>query len=265
MLNHKMCALLVVGMMSLSLLTFANSDNESIKTGLSIAQEMKRRDTGWQDSQANLEMILIDQNEEKSIRRMTWKAFETETGEDKKLTVFQYPNDVKGIALLTYSQVKDDDQWIYLPAFKRTKRISSSNKSGPFMGSEFSYEDMASFLVEKYTYRLLREEVYEGEESYVLEYTPLDKNSGYSKLNVWVDKEKYVYTKIEFVDHSGLPLKTLLAKEHRLYLETFWRPESLMMINHQTTSTTELIWSNYEFKTDISERDFASNSLKRAK
>ncbi|HCM05717.1 MAG TPA: outer membrane lipoprotein-sorting protein, partial [Oceanospirillales bacterium] len=119
--------------------------------GLAIAKERKARDLGWGDSTSSVIMTLRNAQGEESIREMRMKSLEVANDGDKGLTIFDTPKDVKGTAFLNFSHIeKSDDQWLYLPALKRVKRISSRNKSGPFMGSEFAYEDLSSFEIEKY-------------------------------------------------------------------------------------------------------------------
>ena len=125
--------------------------------GLAIAQDRKARDAGWGDSQAEMTMILKTSQGETSDRQIRLKSLEVQDDGDKGLTIFDEPKDVEGTAFLNFSHVdKPDDQWLYLPALKRVKRISSKNKSGPFMGSEFAYEDMSSFEPQKYDFNWLR-------------------------------------------------------------------------------------------------------------
>ena len=111
---------------------------------------------------------------------------------DKSMSIFDKPRDIKGTAVLTWTHsLEADDQWLYLPALKRVKRISSKNKSGPFMGSEFAYEDIASQEVDKYESFYVRDENLNGVDCYVLERIPQYKYSGYTRLEVWFDKEYY--------------------------------------------------------------------------
>ncbi|MEJ1364847.1 MAG: outer membrane lipoprotein-sorting protein, partial [Candidatus Sedimenticola sp. (ex Thyasira tokunagai)] len=135
--------------------------------GLAIAKESKARDIGWSDMQADMKMILRNKQGQESLREIRLKSLELESDGDKSLSIFDKPRDVKGTAFLSFSHpVGADDQWLYLPALKRVKRISSRNKSGPFMGSEFAYEDLTSFEVEKYSYKYIGDETVNGEESF---------------------------------------------------------------------------------------------------
>ena len=185
---------------------------------------------------------------------------------DKSLIIFDTPRDIKGTAFLSFTHaLVPDDQWLYLPALKRVKRISSSNKSGPFLGSEYAFEDLTSFEVPKFKYKYLREEALDDRAALVIEFYPQYQHSGYTREIVWVDKERYIPLKIDYYDRKNALLKTLVYKGYRQYLEQFWRADQMLMSNHQTGKSTNLLWQNYQFKTDLSDRDFDRNSLKRAR
>jgi predicted RND superfamily exporter protein len=234
--------------------------------GLAIAVEADRRDTGFGDFLAELSMILRNRHGEESSREMRTRTLEVEDDGDKSLVIFDRPGDVAGTAFLSWSHTTgSDDQWIYLPALKRVKRIATNNKSGPFMGSEFSYEDISSQEVEEYTYRYLRDELLGGVETYVVEQDPVDDNSGYSRVVVWRDKEHFRPLKIEFFDRKGDLLKTLTYVGYQQYLGQYWRADRMEMVNHQTGKSTELQWHSYEFATGLRDRDFNQNGLKRAR
>ena len=234
--------------------------------GLAIAKERKSRDIGWGDSASSVVMTLRNSQGEESIREMRMQSREVSDDGDKGLTIFDKPKDVKGTAFLNFSHVdKSDDQWLYLPALKRVKRISSRNKSGPFMGSEFAYEDLSSFEIGKYSFKLLAEETVNGIECYKVEQIPTDKNSGYTRQVAWVDKEHFRGQKVDFYDRKKSLLKTLTLSDHKLYLDKYWRPMKMDMINHQTKKSTELNTLTLEFNTGLKDSDFNKATLKRAR
>jgi len=234
--------------------------------GLAIATESENRDKGWHDQYAEMTMILTNAQGEKSIREMRSKAFEMSTDGDKTLIIFDRPRDVRGTALLTWShKVKSDEQWLFLPALKRVKRISSKNKSGPFMGSEFAYEDLSSQEIEKYNYEYQRDEKFEGEDCFVVERDPVDENSGYKRQLIWIDKSEYRPRKIVFYDRKNSLLKTLIFADYKKYLGHIWRPQKMTMKNVQTNKGTILTWSTYKMNTGLKENSFTRNGLKRAK
>jgi outer membrane lipoprotein-sorting protein len=245
----------------LSTFNFAQTAEER---GLAIAVEADKKDLGFKDSEAELEMILRNQHGEESTRSMRNKTLEVENDGDKSLVVFDTPKDVKGTAFLSHTHsVGSDDQWLYLPALKRVKRISSNNKSGPFMGSEFAFEDISSQEIEKYTYKFIKEELLDGVDCFVIERYPVDKNSGYSKQLVWFDKAEYRQQKIDFYDRKGELLKTLTSHGYQKYLDKIWRQSEMKMVNHITGKSTDLFFNNYSFANGLSDRDFDKKSLER--
>jgi len=232
--------------------------------GLAIAQQVENKDSGWNDMLVTIKMVLRNKQGDESTRDIQQKVLEVEGDGDKSLTVFNRPRDIKGTAFLSFSHIIDpDDQWLYMPALKRVKRISSSNKSGPFMGSQFAYEDLASFEVGKYNYKYLRDEVLDGTDSFVLENTPLYQYSGYTRQLVWVDKSRYIPLQIQYYDRKNALLKTAQFIDYQQYLGQYWRANKQVMINHQSGKNTELLLTEYQFKTGLSTRDFDKNSLKR--
>lgn len=234
--------------------------------GLAIAQKADQLDTGWGDQKQTLEMILRNRQGQESRRLIRGRSLEVTGDGDKALSIFDSPADVKGTAFLSFTHVNEpDDQWLYLPALKRVKRIASKNKSGPFMGSEFAFEDMSSQEVAKYTYKWLRDEKLDGKDVHVIERVPADKYSGYTRQVVWMDMAIYQALKIEFYDRKDALLKTLTFMGYNQYLDKYWRPEQMSMINHQNGKSTELTFSDYSFNNGYTDRDFDRNSLKRAR
>ena len=254
---------LVITLIIFSISMSANAETDEQK-GLRIATEADAYDTGFGDFTADMLMTLKNKKGQESVRKIKSKTLEVHGDGDKGLSLFLEPGDVNGTASLTYSHgLEPDDQWLYLPALKRVKRISSKNKSGPFMGSEFAFEDLGSQEVEKYTYKYLRDEACSEFQCYVIERTPAYKYSGYTRQIAWIDKEAYRPIKVEYYDRKDSPLKTLNSQGFQQYAEKHWRADEMIMENHQTGKSTTLSWTNYEFKTGLSENDFDKNSLKR--
>ena len=192
--------------------------------GLEIAQAAKDFDKGFADFTANMIMTLKNKSGKTSTRNIRIKSLEVEGDGDKSLSIFDEPADVKGTAMLTFSHgLEPDDQWLYLPALKKVKRISSRNKSGPFMGSTFAFEDLSSQEVEKYSYKLLGEETCGEWQCYVIERKPEYKHSGYTRQVAWLDKEAYRMVKVDYYDRKKALLKTLVASDFNQYLGHYWR------------------------------------------
>jgi len=234
--------------------------------GLEIATEADRREAGFVDSTAQMIMELKNKQGQTSTREVRARTLEVIGDGDKSLSIFDTPADIKGTASLNYSHaLKPDEQWLYLPALKRVKRISSKNKSGPFMGSEFAYEDISSQEIAKYTYKYIKDETFNGIDCFVVERYPAYKHSGYTRQVAWINKQEYRPEKIDFYDRKNSLLKTLTYTGYQQYLNKYWRADSMLMVNHQTGKSTTLTWSDYQFKTGLTDKDFNRNSLKRAK
>jgi outer membrane lipoprotein-sorting protein len=263
------CALVIALLVATSLAPFSSpvrAAQADAGRGLEIAREMKARDRGFGDSTATMKMRLIDASGGENLRELGVKTLEGQGDGDKLLAIFEAPADVRGTVFLSHTHAdRADDQWLYLPALKRVKRIAPANKSSPFMGSEFSYEDLASAEVQKYSYAYRGDESHEGEARFLLERVPVDAESGYSRQLVWVDKERYVPLKIEYYDRRGEKLKTLALREYRHYLGRYWRAHEARMQNHQSGKRTILRWDDIRFRQGLSEQDFLSASMARAR
>lgn len=261
----KFFTMLFVSLIWLAIPPFALAETAEEK-GLAIAKEADLRDTGWVDQVADLTMLLKNKQGEQSSRSLQVKSLEVSGDGDKSITVFDSPKDIKGTAFLSFTHaLAPDDQWLYLPALKRVKRIASANKSGPFVGSEFAYEDLTSQEVEKYTYKWIKDEVIDGRETFVVENYPSYENSGYTRRVTWIDKEMYQPLKVDFYDRKNALLKTLTHNGYKQYLNKFWRPDTMLMVNHITGKSTELTWENYKFENGLQDRDFDKNTLKRTR
>ncbi len=265
--THFIKALVITTPLLSSLIsTQVIADEQSQQRGLQIATEADQRDQGFGDSAVSLEMVLKNKHGDETTRVMRNKTLEQDNNGDKALIIFDTPRDVKGTAFLSHThKARSDDQWLFLPALKRVKRIASSNKSGPFMGSEFAFEDIASQEVEKYTYDYLRDETLNEVDTFVIERDPVDPKSGYTRQVVWMDKGEYRVMKIDFYDRKNDLLKTLKVSDYHQYLDKFWRANKWEMVNHQTGKSTILTFSDYQFGNGFRSRDFNKTSLARAK
>ncbi|WP_299244788.1 outer membrane lipoprotein-sorting protein [uncultured Aquimarina sp.] len=247
-----------VALLSISIVTAQSAEER----GLQIAKEADKADQGFNSSIVNLKMTLKNKNGQTSERLLVTRTLEQLDDGDKSMIVFNSPKDVKGTSTLTFThKIGSDDQWLFLPSIKRVKRISSNNKSGPFVGSEFAYEDLSSQEVEKYAYKFLEEKG----NLLVVEQDPVDPKSGYTRRVVTYNKDKaYRLEKVEFYDRKNSLLKTLTYGDYKLYKGKFWRALTLNMVNHQSNKETQLKFSDYNFESELSEDDFTQVALKRA-
>jgi len=255
--------MMALALLCLPMMALAQSDAEK---GLQIAKDADAYDVGFVDFTANMLMVLKNKKGDESRRQIRIRTLEVEGDGDKSMSIFDEPADVQGTAMLTYSHgLEPDDQWLYLPAIKRVKRINSRNKSGPFMGSEFAFEDLGSQEVEKYSYKYLRDEPCGDYQCFVIERIPAYKFSGYKRQHVWLDKKAYRLLKADYYDRKNELLKTLTASDYKQYLEHYWRAGKMEMINHLNGKSTTLEWNDYRFKTGLADRDFRSQTLKRVR
>jgi len=233
--------------------------------GFEIAARSDRSDRGFGDSVVDLTMVLRNAAGKETSRTLKISTLEipNEDVGDKSLVVFDSPRDIDGTALLSHAMmIEPDDQWLYLPALKRVKRISSANKSGPFVGSEFAFEDFTAIELNKYEYKWLREEQVDGMMTDVIERIPRYENSGYTRQVAWIDQEIFQVRKVDFYDRRDDLLKTLLLEDYRDY-GGVWRSHKFLMTNHKTGKSTDLIYDDYNFKTGLDSNDFVKGVLKR--
>lgn len=242
----------------LSLSVLAQSPEQR---GLEVAQKVDKANAGFKSEKGELSMQLINAHGDVTNRKLTIEVLEGSDDGDKSRSTFTWPADVKGTRLLTWAHKKgDDDQWLYLPAIKRVKRIASSNKSGSFMGSEFSYEDFGSQEVEKYTYKLIEEPKYEGRDVWLLERYPVDGSSGYTRQVLWMDKEYKLPVRIDYYDRKRELLKTAVFSEHKKYGSQY-RSNKVEMSNVQTKKRSIITWTERRLDVDLQANLFKSEGL----
>lgn len=247
----------------------SNTDvaNSAQQRGLEIFTQVDKRASGFKDLSVNLTMILRGKSGKSSERDLFIQQLEVPSDGDKIKVVFNSPASIRGTALLSHAhKVGVDDQWLFLPALKRVKKIAARNKSGPFVGSEFSFEDLSAQELTKYEYDYLRDEVVDGGEFFVVARYSLSEYSGYKREVFWLDKEEYRTHRIEYYDHEPEPMKVLTVTDYELYGGRFWKPHQMLMRNLRSKRSTELLWDEYRFNGALTaERDFSVASLRRAR
>ncbi len=234
-----------------------------------IMEKVDARDDGKTIEQ-DMYMVLIDKNGKKRIRDI--KSYSKDFGPDEyRILFFKSPADVKNTAFLTYDYDdpnKDDDQWLYLPALKKVKRIPSADKSGSFMGSDFSYFDMTDRDLEDYDFKLLKETKVRGKEAWVIEATPRNskviKESGYLKSIGIVRKDNYVVVRsIGFMKH-GRKKYLDIRKLHKQ--NGIWVPDEMTMTTKkgkQTLHKTILKFSHIKVNKPLSDDLFTTRRLEK--
>lgn len=254
---------------SLLLVIPAAASAADLPSGDSIAQQINARDEG-QSVSRNLLMEMIDRSGKKRLRNT--KGFRKYYGGEKRTVLFYLsPSNVKGTGFLTYDYPdadRDDDQWLYLPALRKVRRISASNRGDYFLGTDFTYEDIkkeGKVSIEDYHRKTLREEVLDGIRTYVVEAVPVNETIaselGYGRVVYWVDPTIWMIRKSEFWDTRGAPLKTIYFKDIR-QVQGIWTSHRLEAINHKTHHKTTFLFSNIDYKGGVKDKVFTKRTLK---
>lgn len=216
-------------------------------------------------------MTLTNDKGQQRVRRMRGVSLLQPNGIDSKLMIrFLFPGDVQGTGYLQIQHHDgEDEMWIYLPALKKVRRLVANNKKDSFVGSDFSYGDILPPVVDTYRHTLLRSEVLDGEETYVIESVPateqIKKDYGYSKYVVWIRKNNFMEKKVEYFDVSGRPLKTQVIPEVREVdpaAHKWWAIRREVM-NHQTGHSTKLVFESLDAVKPVGEDFFTPRYLER--
>ena len=232
-------------------------------TGLKIIENVYNRPTG-EDQTADLTMSLINSRGDKRVREIK-QYLKDFGGSEKKIMFFVSPADVRNTSFMNWSydkEGKDDDQWIYLPALKKVKRISSDSKSDYFMGSDFTYDDLGDRHPSADEHTLLREEEIDGEMCYVVQSVPKEEEYMYSKTMTWIVKDKWIGKKKEFYDEDEELLKTLTVKESEVIKDYIVITLSEMH-NVQSDHRTIMKLENVKLDTGIADNKFSERMMKR--
>jgi hypothetical protein len=239
-------------------------------TGSEIMQRVKDRDDG-DNRVSDMEMILIDKRGNERVRRMRnfGKDF---ADDDYGLLFFLSPADVKDTGFLTYDyddDDADDDQWLYLPALKKTKRIAAGDKSGSFMGSDFNYSDMSSRSVDRYDYTIMKETEVDGHKVWQVESVPKTKEeideTGYTKSVAFVRQDNFVVVRSVGWLKKGNRLRYMEVNE-LAEIDGIWVPLEMSMTTKKGKKTlhkTVLRTSNVKFNQEIDEADFTIRKLEK--
>lgn len=179
------------------------------------------------------------------------------------VTFFQSPPDVKGTGFLSWSYAddsKDDDQWLFLPALRKVRRISAGNKNDYFMGSDFTYDDMGERKVSEDTHKRVKSEVLNGVDCWVVESLP-KKRGMYSKRLTWVEKTNWLIQKVDYYDRKDRHLKTLYMTWQKV--KGLWTWKRGEMKNHLTKHATLIDITDVRVNTGVKNRAFTERTLKR--
>ena len=246
-----------------TIILFLGLTNAQDLTGLEVIQNVYNRPTG-NDMAGNLIMTIENSRGNQRVREIKQFVKSVKNGE-KKIMFFLSPADVKNTSFMTWSydeKGKSDDQWIYLPALKKVKRISSDSKGDYFMGSDFTYDDLGDRHPMDDTHTILREEVVNGEETIVIESVPKDEEYMYSRTVTWVVKDSWIGLKKEFYDEDDELLKILTVEGQKSFGDVIILTK-VKMNNVQRNQFTIMEFSDVQIDTGIPNNKFTERMMKR--
>ncbi|WP_179957792.1 outer membrane lipoprotein-sorting protein [Exilibacterium tricleocarpae] len=205
---------------------------------------------GWKDEVVSGEMRLYDASRRSTLRAFRRISLERFGKGDKSIIKFTAPADIKGVSALNYENSGSiDDNWLYLPAIKKVRRISGANNTASFQGSEFTYEDLNDLDPDEYEWRFVEEAAIEINNEltdvFKIEAKPTYRDTAYSRLVLYLSKDYWYQTKVEYFDKSGTHLKTKIASRWQQFHGRFWRPLQVDMSNHLTGKKTILSFNHY--------------------
>ncbi len=255
-MKKMMKSIAVIVLVAMSLGVYAQSARD-------IIEKVYNRPVG-DDMTSELTMTLVNKNGSERVRKI--KQFSRDFGKvEKKIMFFVAPADVKNTSFMNWSYDdpnKSDDQWIYLPALKKIKRISAENKSDYFMGSDFTYDDLGDRKVDDDTHTLLREETIDGVDYWVIQSVPKDEDYMYSKTITWIRKDNLIGLKKEFYDEDGELLKILKIVKFE-NIDGFDIITKSEMDNVQKDHKTIMELSDVKINTNIPESKFTTRMMMR--
>jgi hypothetical protein len=235
----------------LIILLFSNiavsEEPAALREGREIMQKVEKSNRA-RDEMIVASMTIVDTHGTKRLRQLKIYRKESDNSLRRELIRFTGPKDVKGTGLLTIEQPGGESlQWLYLPILRKSKRIAESGRTQNFVGTDYTFEDLAHENLNAHRYRVVRTEVLEGDACYVIEAVPKTEDAkratGYEKRLLWINKNTYVYKKIEYFNKEGVLFKSHKLSLWREVTPGIWRAEHLLMERldkkHQTITNIQ--------------------------
>lgn len=243
---------------------------DGLPEGDEIARRINARDEGVAVSRT-LTMELTDRRGKRRVRET--RAFRKYYDAEKRTAIFYLePKNIRDTAFLTYDyagQAREDDQWLYLPAMRKVRRISASDRGDYFLGTDLTYEDIkleSRVSIEDYTRKTLGEDEVDGHHCLILESTAkteqIARELGYSRLEQCVDDEIWMVRRAQMWDERGNRLKTVWFKDLR-QVQGIWTQHVIEVINHKTRHQTRFTFSNVDYERGVDDDVFTQTALRR--
>ncbi len=263
----------LVALVSVLVVNFAEAgDASKLPSGDSLIAQVNARDDGQQVTRS-LKMELVDRRGKSRVRETL--GYRRYYGEEKRTVIFyRSPTNVKGTGFLTYdySQAEtDDDQWLYLPALRKVRRISAADRGDYFLGTDFSYEDIKKetrIATEDYIFTTLSSEEIESQFTYLVEGIPVDSATaeelGYGRVRWHIDPQIWMSRKTEMWDVNGNRLKTV-RNENIEQIQGIWTALKLTALNHKTGHSTTFTFSDVDYQSPVEDSIFEQRTLRRGR
>lgn len=262
-------ALCLVGLLGLTT-PATRAGEESLPSGDEIARRINARDEGRTVSRLVV-MELTDRHGKQLVQET--RTFRKYFGAERRTAIFYVnPPNVKGTAFLTYDYAeadREDVQWLYLPALRKTRRIAAADRGDYFLGTDFTYEDIkleTQVNLADYTRKTMRIDTIDGHHCYVVEAIPVhDKVAqelGYGRVLQWVDAALWMPRKAEFWDVRGVPLKTITFQDIR-QVQGIWTAHRIEAQHHKTGHRTVFTFSDVEYEKEVDNDLFTEHALRR--
>ena len=222
------------------------------------------------DEKYEITMTLINKKGKSRVRELKQILKRDEAKNRSTLLTFISPQDVKGTGFLSIEHThEDDDQWLYLPALKKSRRISASDKTDNFMGSDFTYEDLDTEDLANFNYKIVGNEMLHDTQHFVIEATPRnvkkEKESGYGKRIIYVRNDNYIISKIKFFDKKGVFFKEMIAANiKKIENSEKWRAFKREVTNMKTGHKTILNFKNISIDIGVAEDQFTKRNLEKS-
>ncbi len=261
---------LSIALLLLIPLSVADVAAESLLAGAEIARRINARNEGEVVSRF-ITMAMTDRSGTERVRET--KSIRKYFGNEKRTIIFYLsPSNIKDTAFLTYDYPeadRDDDQWLYLPAARKVRRISASDRGDYFLGTDFTYEDIRKenkVGIEDYSWNTLGEETIDGHRCFLVESIPVNektaKELGYSKVQSWIDAEIWMVRQAKYWDVAGNPVKSLQVREITL-IQDIWTAHQLSVENHKTGHKTVFTFKDVNYGQSVKDEMFTEEALRR--
>ena len=237
-------------------------------SGLDIAKNINQVEEGVQQTR-KLHMKMVDRRGK--VRERYTLGFRKYYGEEKRTVLFYLkPKNIKDTAFLTYDYPdNEDDQWLYLPALRKARRISASDRGDYFLGTDYTYEDIkkeGKVETRDYNFTTLAQDTIDGTLTYLVEGVPkgkkIAKELGYGKAHWWVDPSNWVVLKAKYWDTKLNELKTLNMGDVRK-VDGIWTRHTMKVANHKTGHSTEFTFSEVDYESQVKDKLFTRQAITR--